>query len=178
MTKLGERDMKDVPIDQMVSGSLDDMSSSESENDQKTPSKDQETPVTEPVPVPPKKKRVLSEKQLEILRQGRAKKLEMNKKSKGEKKSIIKEEPSEEPEPVKPKAEKKKKRQRLPTPPPSPIQSDSEEQHSSEEEESRDDRIQRMVEMYLDRKQKQSKQASTRHPQLSSRSSYGDVMFV
>ena len=174
MTKLGERDMKDVPIDQMVSGSLDDMSSSESENDQKTPSKDQETPVTEPVPVPPKKKRVLSEKQLEILRQGRAKKLEMNKK----KKSIIKEEPAEEPEPVKPKTEKKKKRVRLPTPPPSPIQSDSEEQHSSEEEESRNDRIQRMVEMYLDRKQKQSKLASTRHPQLSSRNSYGNVKFV
>ena len=75
-------------------------------------------------------------------------------------------------------AEKKKKRQRLPTPPPSPLQSNSEEQNSSEEEESRDDRIQRMVEMYLDRKQKQSKLASTRHPQLSSRNSYGDVMFV
>jgi len=98
----------------------------------------------------------------------------MNKK----KKSIVKEELSEEPEPVKPKAEKKKKRVRLPTPPPSPLQSDSEEQHSSEEEESRDDRIQRMVDMYLDRKQKQSRLASTRHPHLSSCNSYGDVMFV
>ena len=73
MTKLGERDMKDVPIDQMVSGSMEDLSSaSESENNKKTlqstrTSKDQGTPRTEPVPIPTKKKRVMSEKQLEIL---------------------------------------------------------------------------------------------------------------
>ena len=67
--------MKDVPVD-----AVDEMSSGDEQETQQAI----ETPtaqVSETVPLPPKAKRKMSEKQLEALKRGRAKKLEMNLKS-------------------------------------------------------------------------------------------------
>ena len=80
MTKLGSVDMKYAPLDV-----LDEMSSADKQETQEkitTP-----TPqVSEPVPLPSKPKRKMSEKQMEALKRGRAKKLEMNVKSREDRK--------------------------------------------------------------------------------------------
>lgn len=202
MARLGTRQVADVPIDQMLS--KDEVEDTENES---TPSPEKlPEPVTEPVPLPPKKKRQMSEKQLENLKKGRAKKLEMNQKSKElKKKSVtIKEEKTEEPvipstpstpataaehepEPEKKEIKKRKRvlKQRLPTPPRDtpPPSSESEEDMTFEELDSdtefqKDAYIDKMVDEYLSRKaQKKSLKMSSKNPELK-RSSLEDVMFV
>ena len=76
MAKLGDEDMSEVSFDH----SAPDDSSSESETEQKTEevSKEKTGKESEIIEVNPKKKRVLSEKQLAALQRGREKKLKMN----------------------------------------------------------------------------------------------------
>ena len=86
MTKLGSIDMKELPND-----TIEDMSSSDEQESQKEISTPPSTVQrSEPVPLTPKQKRKMSEKQLEALKRGRAKKLEMNLKSREGKKKYPK----------------------------------------------------------------------------------------
>jgi hypothetical protein len=177
-------------------------SGSESETERIRPIKT-ETPqqqVSEPVPLPPKKKKALSERQLEILRQGRAKKLAMNQKAKeGKKKNVeeILEDKKEEASPpstpapaAEDKKEKKKKRPLPPQRPPSPASSSSYLSSSDRDSDSdledlkRDARVQRMVDRYLTTKargiskKKVKTEAPPRAPPALKRSSYDDFLFV
>lgn len=181
MPKLGSIDMKDVPID-----AVDEMSSGDEQESQE----EIETPpaqVSEPVPLPPKPKRKMSEKQLEALKRGRAKKLEMNLKSRGDKKKVPekeekKEEEVQQPSTPAPVAEKKRKakRQKVPSPPPSPPA--SEESEESEEEESPVERtVGKYLKRYMDKSVRRETQRLDRLPPSTprlTRSGYNDILFV
>ena len=166
--------MKDVPLDV-----LDEMSSADEQETQEkitTP-----TPqVSEPVPLPSKPKRKMSEKQMEALKRGRAKKLEMNVKSREDrkKKSPQEEErdgpledssppvaslqqPSTLPHTTEKKTKKSVKRQKRTTPPvptsPSPLDTEESEDDDNEEEEysrydgTKESDVERTVGKYLKR---------------------------
>jgi hypothetical protein len=180
MPKLGSIDMKDVPVD-----AVDEMSSGDEQETQQaieTPS----AQVSEPVPLPPKPKRKMSEKQLEALKRGRAKKLEMNLKSRCDKKKVPEEEKKEEvevqqPSTPAPAAEKKRKakKQKLPSPPSTPqLSEDSEE---SEEEESPVERtVGKYLKRYMDKSMRRETQRLDRVPPTPrlTRSGYDDIVFV
>jgi hypothetical protein len=132
----------------------------------------------------------MSEKQLEALKRGRAKKLEMNLKSRGDKKKVQlppTEEKKEEvevqqPSTPAPAAEKKRKakKQKLPSPPPTPqLSEDSEE---SEEEESPVERtVGKYLKRYMDKSMRRETQRLDRLPSrtpMLKRSSYDDILFV
>jgi hypothetical protein len=72
MPKLGHSEnVPDVSIEKMVADHNEEPLSEESENERSTPIT---APVTEPVPTEPRKKRKLSEKQIEALRRRQRKK--------------------------------------------------------------------------------------------------------
>lgn len=151
MAKLGDEDMSEVSFDH----SVPDDSSSESETEQKTEevSKEKTGKESEIIEVNPKKKRVLSEKQLAALQRGREKKLKMNLSNKKQRmeetqkrlENLTSEEDEKEnqPPPQPPKLKRTrnmdKKRKTLPPPPPpsdseysSEIESDEEIEYSPE----------------------------------------------
>ena len=81
MPKLGHSEnVPDVSIEKMVAEHNEEPSSEDSENERSLPH--HTTPITEPVHTEPKKKRKMSEKQLEILRRGREKRMELNRERK------------------------------------------------------------------------------------------------
>ena len=194
MTKLGSIDMKELPND-----TIEDMSSSDEQETQKEistpPSSVQRS---EPVPLTPKQKRKMSEKQLEALKRGRAKKLEMNLKSREGKKKVPKEEKEEEeptsksstPVPVVETKKRKTKKQKLSLPPP-PSPQDSEDSEDSEDEEeyerydgTKESDVERTVgkylKRYMDKSMKRERSRMERYPDPPklTRSGYDDILFV
>ena len=164
MPKLGQSEnVPDVSIEKMVAEHNEEPSSEDSENERGTPQ--QTTPITEPVHTEPKKKRKMSEKQLEILKRGREKRMQLNRERKKNVQTTITTPAMQDPQPSKeapsaPPAKKQKKKVSLPPPPPSPVKEEEEEEESEEdsEEESKIDR-------YLDKKRVQSRMPQ-RPPQL------------
>lgn len=171
MPKLGSVDMKDIPLDVAEMSSADEQETQEKIT---TPSPQ----VSEPVPLPSKPKRKMTDKQMEALKRGRAKKLEMNLSSREGKKKVPKsqsspEEKEREPEDLPqpstsaPAAEKslkktrKTKRQKRSTPPvppsPSPLDTEESEDDDNEEEEyirydeTKESDVERTVGKYLKR---------------------------
>ena len=190
MTKLGSIDMKELP-----SNVVDDMSSAD---EQETQKESMTTPQTsggasEPVPLPPRQKRKMSEKQLEALKRGRAKKLEMNLKSREGKKKAPEEEKVEEsqkpPSTPAPAVEKRRKtkKQKLPTPLPSPVDSEESDDYEEEyerEEGTKESDVERTVgkylKRYMDKSMRREKRRQERYPDPPrlTRSNYDDILFV
>ena len=200
MTKLGSIDMKELPSDV-----VDEMSSADEQETQRenvtTPQASER--MTEPVPQVPKKKRKMSEKQLEALKRGRAKKLEMNLKSREGKKKDPPSSPNraEDKEqegqtqhlsttaPAVDRREKKvkTKKQKLPTPLPSPPDSEESDDYEEEyerEEGAKESDVERTVgkylKRYMDKSMRREKQRQERYPDPPrlTRSNYDDILFV
>lgn len=155
MPKLGHSEnVPDVSIEKMVADHNEEPLSEESENERSTPIT---APVTEPVPTEPKKKRKLSEKQIDALRRGREKKREQNEAKKKNQATAPAEEssPSQASLPLTeapsaPSAKKLKttpKKKTAPLPPPSPSSDESAEDSDPETQ----------IDRYLDQKRIQSK---------------------